>query len=126
MNPTCSRVKSDGTRCRAKPRPGSTFCIFHDPTLAAKRADGRRRGGINRSRPAATLPPDTPPLPLKTIADVVAALGETMNQVRTGKIAVNVGNCLGVLAGVLLKAIEGSDHEQRLAALEAKQARGTA
>jgi hypothetical protein len=69
----------------------------------------------------ATLPPDTPDLPLRTVADVVAALALTMNQVRTGRLGVNVGNCLGVLAGVLLKAIEGSDFEERLAAVEARQ-----
>jgi hypothetical protein len=80
-------------------------------------------GGRERSRPAATLPPDTPDLPLKSVADVMVALGLTINQVRTGRLAVNIGNCLGVLAGVLLKAIEGGDLEQRIAALEAKDAR---
>ncbi len=44
-----------------------------------------------------------------------------MKQVQTGQLAVQDGNCLGVLAGVLLKAIEGSDIERRLAALEARQ-----
>jgi hypothetical protein len=51
----------------------------------------------------------------------VAALGQTINQVRTGRLPVNVGNCIGVLAGVLLRAIEGGDLEQRIAALESKQ-----
>jgi hypothetical protein len=74
---------------------------------------------MNRSRPAATLAEDTPDLPLRTVADVAAALAVTLNQVRTGKVAVQVGNCLGVLAGVLLKALEGSDLERRIAALEA-------
>jgi hypothetical protein len=74
---------------------------------------------VNRSKPAATLSEDTPDLPLGTVTDVAAALAQTMNQVRTGKVAVQVGNCLGVLAGVLLKALEGSDLERRIAALEA-------
>jgi hypothetical protein len=60
---------------------------------------------------------------LKTVADVVAALGQTINQVRAGRLAVNVGNCIGVLAGVLLKAIEGSELERRIASLEANQGR---
>jgi hypothetical protein len=77
---------------------------------------------VNRSQGqrTATLPPDTPDLPLKTVGDVIAVLAVTMNQVRTGRLGVNVGNCLGVLAGVLLRAIEGGDFEQRLAALEAR------
>jgi hypothetical protein len=69
------------------------------------------------------LPPDAPDLPLNSVCDVVRLLGETINQVRTGRLGVNVGNCVGVLAGVLLKAIEGGDLEQRLAALEARHSR---
>src|SRR4051794_14980131 len=109
----CNFTKPDGTRCRAKPRPGQDKCTFHDPDLAEQRAEGRRRGGVTRCRPAATLPPDTPDLPLRTVADVVDALAETINQVRRGQLDARVGNCLGVLAGVLLRAMEGSDLEQR-------------
>ena len=105
----CRHKTQNGTSCPNLARPGKRSCWVHDPGLAEKRAEGRSRGGVNRSKPAVTLAADTPDLPLKTIADVVAALGETINQVRTGRLAVNVGNCLGVLAGVLLRAIEGSD-----------------
>jgi hypothetical protein len=120
----CNHKKPDGARCRANALPGTERCMFHDPAKAAARAAGRQKGGVNRSKPAATLGPDTPDLPLKSVADVVAALGQTINQVRSGRLAVNVGNCLGVLAGVLLKAIEGGELEQRLAALEARQPHG--
>jgi hypothetical protein len=58
---------------------------------------------------------------LKTVKDVVTALATTFNAVRTGRLDARVGNCLGVLAGVLLKAIEGGDLEQRIAALETRQ-----
>lgn len=114
----CSHKKRDGSRCRANALPGKTQCLFHDPVRAQQREAGRRQGGINRSQKAATLPSDTPDLPLKSVADVVTALAETINQVRTGRLAVNVGNCMGVLAGVLLRAIEGGELEARIAALE--------
>ena len=117
-NTHCAHNKSDGRPCRARLRPGRPFCTFHDPKLARRRANGRRQGGVNRSRPAATLAPDTPDLPLTTVADVAAAIAITINQVRTGKVAVQIGNCLGVLAGVLLKAIEGGDLAARVEALE--------
>src|SRR5262245_58936277 len=119
--PRCGHKKRDGGPCPNPARPGKRTCWVHDPELAVVRAEGRQRGGVNRSKPTATLPPDSPDLPLKTVADVVAVLGQTINQVRTGRLAVNVGNCLGVLAVVLLKAIEGSDLEQRIAALEARK-----
>jgi len=102
--------------------PGKTRCTFHDPELAAERAEGRRRGRESRSRPVATLPPDTPDATLASVQNVAAFLAVTLNQVRTGQLAVGVGNCLFVGAGVLLKAIEGGELEQRLAVLEAGQA----
>jgi hypothetical protein len=116
----CSHKKLDGSRCQAKPLPGKTACVFHDPELAAERAEGRRQGGVNRSTKAATLPTDTPDLPLTTVRDVITALATTFNAVRVGRMDARVGNCLGVLAGVLLKAIEGGDLEQRIAALESR------
>jgi hypothetical protein len=115
----CEHVKPGGSRCRAQALPGKRACTFHDPDLAVKRAEGRRRGGRARSRPAAVLPPGTPDLPLKTVADVVTLLAETINQVRRGQLDAKVGNCLGVLAGVLLRAIEGGEMEKRVAAVEA-------
>ena len=122
LEPTgCMGRKRDGSPCPNHARPGKEVCWVHDPALAARRAEGRRRGGLNRSKPAATLPPDTPDLPLKTVADVVALLGQSINQVRTGRLDARVGNCLGVLAGVLLRAIEGGELEQRIGALEARQ-----
>jgi hypothetical protein len=119
--PQCGHRKSDGTRCRATVRPGKGWCVFHDPEMAKERDEGRRRGGVARSRKAVTLPPDTPDLPLRSVQDVVSALAETYNAVRTGRLDAKIGNCLGVLAGVLLRAIEGSELEQRIAALEARQ-----
>ena len=64
------------------------------------------------------LPEDTPDIDLTNSKDVVRLLSETINQVRTGRIAVNVGNALGILAGVLLKAMEADELEARVASLE--------
>lgn len=115
----CNHVKPEGSRCKAPVLPGKPLCAFHDPDLAAKRAEGRKRGGQVRSRPAAVLPATTPDAALATVSDVAAFLGATVNQVRRGELDPKVGNCLGVLCGQLLKAIEGGEHERRLAALEA-------
>jgi len=122
----CKAKRRDGKPCSCQARPGKRWCIAHDPATAAARAAGQRKGGAVRTlqlRPP-TLPPDTPDLVLRTVADVVAALGATVNQVRTGRLGVQVGNCLGQLLQVLLKAIEGGEVErlltERLAALEAR------
>jgi hypothetical protein len=115
----CQGKRTDGSRCRHQARPARKLCIFHDPETARKCAEGRRRGGLNRSRPATRLPVDTPDAPLASVQDVAAFLAVTMNQVRTGRVGVNIGNCLFVGAGVLLKALQTETQEQRIAALEA-------
>jgi hypothetical protein len=94
--------------------------------MAARRAEGRRRGGVNCARVLrlVTLPPDAPDIPLATVQDVATLLGATIAQVRKGTIDCRVGNCIGQLAGVLLKAMEAGDLERRLEALEARAVRG--
>lgn len=114
----CRFRKPDGTRCRGQARRGKQSCTFHDPDLAAERAEGRRRGGIGRSRPAAVAPSDAPDLPLRTAADVTAALADAFNRVRRGQLDVKVGNCLGLLAGQLLRAIDGGNLAARIETLE--------
>jgi hypothetical protein len=112
--PLCKQVKADGTPCQANARPGSDWCIFHDPALAGRRAEARRAGGRERSRKAAVLPAGTADAPLATAGDVAAFLGQTINQVRKGQLDPKVGNCLGVLAGVLLRALEEGDLAEQL------------
>src|SRR5678815_5131913 len=65
----CTHFKADGTSCRATALPGKDVCAFHDPSLTARRAEGRRRGGVHRSRPAAVLPHNTPDAPLASVRD---------------------------------------------------------
>jgi hypothetical protein len=115
----CEATKTDGKRCAANALPGRARCLFHDAASAKKTAAGRSKGGKTAMRPTATLPPGTPDAPLGSVSDVAKFLGQTMNEVRCGKLAVGVGNCLAVLAGTLIKALETSDLEKRLAALEA-------
>jgi hypothetical protein len=71
-----------------------------------------------RCRPAAVLPADTPDEPLTTVKDVAAFLGVTINQVRRGELDVKVGNCLGLLCGQLLKALESRNLAARVEMLE--------
>jgi hypothetical protein len=115
----CRGKKKNGDPCPNAARPGRDYCFSHDPALSRRRAEGQRRGGVSRSKREPTLPADTPDAPLRTVADVIAAVEATYNAVRTGRLGARVGNCLAVLCQVQLKAIEGGDLERRLAALEA-------
>jgi hypothetical protein len=51
----------------------------------------------------------TEAVPLASVADVVKALATTFNDVRKGQLDPKTGNCLGLLAGQLLKAMQGSE-----------------
>jgi len=113
----CKHVKADGTRCRARKVHASDYCFFHDPARAAERAAARQAGG--RKGKAPVLPPETPLRPVRTAGDVIELLGETIHQVRTGTLDPRVGNCVGYLSAIILKATEQGEMEQRLAALEA-------
>lgn len=112
----CCHIKADGTQCRARKVRGSEYCFFHDPAKAAERAVAQQAGG-QRGR-AAVLPPDTPGRQVKTAAEVIGLLSETINHVRTGQLDPKVGNCIGYLSGVILKAVEQGNMADRLASLE--------
>ena len=113
----CKGTKADGTRCRTNAMTGSEYCFFHDPAKAEEQEAARQAGGrVGKTR---VLPPDTPDAPLSSMADVVALLGQTINQLRRGEIDPRVANAVGYLSGTLLKALQQGDIEQRLADLEA-------
>jgi len=114
----CRHIKSDRSRCRANARHGSIYCFFHDPSSAVERETARKNGGKERSRRAAVLPANTPDRPLASASDVTALLAETINQVRRGEVDPRISNAVGYIAGLLLKAKEKDEIEQRLARLE--------
>jgi len=115
---TCRYIKSDRSGCRANARHGSIYCFFHDPDSAIVSEAARKNGGRKRSRRAAVLPADTRDQPLDSVSDVTVLLAETINQVRRGQIDPRISNAVGYLAGILLRAKEKDELEQRLARLE--------
>lgn len=68
-------------------------------------------GGKNSASPK-------PVQSLKTAADLVAFLSETINQVNRGDIDTKLGSTIGYLASILLKTIEGEIIEKRISDLE--------
>lgn len=117
--PSCAAVAQSGKPCRAKPLHGSPYCFFHDPERSDEHLAASRTGGLRRSRPMLTLDPSTPAPELSTAQAVAALLGETIHHVRTGQVDPRVANAVGYLAGVLIRALEQGDLEERLERLEA-------
>jgi hypothetical protein len=121
----CQHRKRDGGRCGGR-AGASGFCNFHDPAQAGAQARGRKAAGRSRARnhQAAALPAGTPDVPLSTMREVAQALAATFNHVRKGALDPRAGNCLAVLGGQLLKALERGGLEERLAAVERVLAEG--
>lgn len=120
MSP-CPTKKADGTPCRSRPRKGRTYCWFHDPASTEARAAAQANGGTeSRSRvgPAKTLGKEAPEVELTGEQEVLSVLTETINQVRQGKMAPNVGQVVGQLCGVGLKAMKQDEQDRKLSELD--------
>jgi hypothetical protein len=115
----CQQILPDGRRCRARRISSSSYCFFHDPESKGKRMAAQRAGGMKNKNRMARLPELTPDAPLAEAKDVSRLLAQTINQVRRGELDPKVANAVGYLAGILLKSIQESEIETRVAALEA-------
>jgi hypothetical protein len=86
---------------------------------------GRRSGQARRSKDL--LAQERAQLsPPRTAQEVRVALGEFISDVRSKRLDPKVAGILGSLASVLLRSIEASDLEIRLAALESVLGAGQA
>ena len=113
---TCEKIKSDGQKCRAMAMADSQYCFFHDPSAAKAREAAQRQGG--QANGPAVLPADAPDVPLHSGKDVSTFLAETINQVRKGRVSPKIASTVGYLSSLLMKALETSDIEDRLARVE--------
>jgi hypothetical protein len=95
----------------------SEFCFFHSPEKAEERQAASAAGG--RGRPIRTLAADSPPIKARTPADIVNLLEILISSVLNGLIDPKVGNSVGILAGLQLKALALQVDQERLEALEA-------
>lgn len=118
MGNKCRFRKKNGSRCDADAQTGKEVCVFHDPEQSETVGRARRAGGINRSRPAAVLPPDTPSVTLEDASDVSALITDSINQLRRGQLDPRVANGVGFLASTLLRSMEQGLMEQRISKLE--------
>jgi hypothetical protein len=110
----CAHVKASGELCGGFAIVGSRYCFAHDPAQAEKREEARRRGG-EAGRIAPLTESD---VALRSIGDVLGLMELTINDVRAGRVDVKVANAVGYLANIAIRAIEGSELEVRLDALE--------
>lgn len=112
----CEKVKHDGQRCRGIAMHDSRYCFFHNPAAREVRKAAQQSGG--QANRAVVLPADAADFPLRSGKDVAVLLADTINQVRKGLVSPKIASIVGYLSGPLMKALETSDTEERLAKVE--------
>ena len=113
----CKHKKRDGKRCGAPALTGQTRCAMHaQPGRAAELGSkgGRRRVVYSPGDLKDFAAP-------KTATDLRELLAESIIEIRAGKLDPRVANALGYLGASYLRALEVSDVESRLDALEGVQ-----
>ena len=113
----CERRKRDGRRCKAPALSGREYCALHsDPDRAKQLGSkgGRRRAAIGEAEQDAPTPVEPP----KTAEAVRDLLAQTVAEVKMRKLDTRTANALAYTGATLLKAIEVSSLEGKLAALE--------
>ena len=76
----------------------------------------QQRGG--QATGPAVLPAESEDVQRESAKDIAALLAQTINQARKGQIAPKVAGTIGYLASSLMKVLETSDLEERLAKVE--------
>ena len=113
----CEHKNGQGKRCGARALTGKNSCALHaQPGRAAELGS---KGGRRRSvyKPG-DLREFTAP---RTAADLRDLLAESIVEIRAGKLDPRVATAVGYLGASYLRALEVSDLEARLNALEINQ-----
>ena len=100
--------------CKAKALKNDEYCYFHSETTKDQRAKSSKKGGSRKRTNIADIEIDS-------VADLKQILADAINDLRRSKVGV-VGRtrAIGYLAGVMIEAIDKSDIEARIDALERK------
>jgi hypothetical protein len=105
MDGKCSATTKSGTACSAQVWRDQ-LCRWHHPALEAKRVEGRRKGGQNKSariRAAKSLPND-----VLSTDDLRGMLGKTLKDVISGELEPAVGNAAAAIARAYVAVTEAA------------------
>ena len=112
MSRQCEKIKYNGERCHAPAVNGSSYCFFHNDTKKLREATSQ--GGKQGKRAVLT----ESNINLKSLDDVIKLIESTVNEVRAGQLDRTIGNTLGYLSSILLRAFEQGQLLERIEALE--------
>jgi hypothetical protein len=114
----CKGTTKAGKPCSANALTGSTYCFAHDPTKAADRAKARSKGGRARHGRTDIKPDEHEQIDQLTPENILRVLGIAVNDCLKLERSLNRSRTLATIAATAIKAIEATELEARLAALE--------
>lgn len=111
----CTEPRADGQPCEMPPLEGKDKCWAHDPENARGRAEARRKGGNNRQTPKSADGPHPEYRSTDAIQELLErTVADTLLQENSDKRS----RTIATLAGVLMKALEVGEMQERLDAIE--------
>lgn len=110
----CSYRKPNRKRCGASALSGGNLCYFH--SMPGRAAEAGSKGGKRRAIfRAADLKHFAPAKSAAELGDVV---GQTLCDVRDGRLDAKTANAIGCLATCLLSVLKANTLEARMTAIE--------
>ena len=108
----CSATNKEGKQCGAPATEDTKRCVMHSGRAAELGSKGGRRRAIYRPEHLKKLAPP------RTAADLKDLLAQSIVEIRLGKLDPKLANSISYLGTGFLRALELSDLEARLLALE--------
>ena len=112
----CKFIKNWWDKCNANSMNWSQFCYVHNPKISEdKKKLSQAKWWQNRTL---KLEHSLPKIDITSTDHVVLLLSDTINRVRSGELDIKTANCLWVLSGHLLKALENAEVKTKMEKLE--------
>ena len=116
----CAGRKANGFQCTAYAGPFG-YCYFHDPKQRERAHEARAKGGQRKRKTGPAVLPDTGErLAIESPEDALTLIVETVDAVRTGRLAPAIGTVVSGLARNALTALEHVNTDKRLRKIEAE------
>lgn len=116
MSKQCEFIKQNGDRCGAYAVQSSQYCINHEESMKETKQNAVAKGGSSDGYKTLNL--NLEPFEIKNTSDVVIAVVQTINELRSGKLPPKLANTVGYLLGIAIKAFEVSEIDKKIEAID--------
>lgn len=121
----CKFIKKSGEQCRAFALANSEFCLAHDsrPEIAKIRKEASKLAGLSQKILfpevlEGKLPTITKPINIKKARDIKRAIIRTLQEIRFGKLDIEIGRTLLFGLNILVGCIKQIELLERIEKLE--------